>query len=286
MCRLLGFAAPRPETVQDVLGADQRAVFQDMARLHRDGWGSAWLSAGAGSPVVGERVVEGASRGRLGTRRSPLSGLGDVDLTRVLEHDAATARVMHLRMATDGMACTPGNTHPFAADDMAFAHNGSLTPTSAIDGFVSPEIAEGLHGDTDSERYFAAIRTEFAAGGDLLEAVVSTVAALREVFPRASMNALLLSPTELIAVHASDGALPPVHEFEASGLGDALPREHRDAYYLMRGKRLEDRTVVFASSGLDIADWTPLPAESVTSVDLATLEARTVAIADAPVRGR
>ncbi len=56
---------------------------------------------------------------------------------------------------------------------------------------------------------------------------------------------------------------------------DELPHGHRTAYYLMRQRRLDDGTIVFASSGLDIASWDELPPEGVTAVDLATLETET-----------
>lgn len=278
MCRLLAYAAPRPMTVTEVLGADQRSVFQEMARLHRDGWGSAWLPDATGAGLRDERVAD-PDRPTLGARRSEHSGLGDVDLERVLTDDRASARLVHLRLATDGMACTPANTHPFLADGMAFAHNGSLTPASALDDLIAPEIAATLVGDTDSERYLAAIRTRLAEGAGLVDAVTGTVARLRARFPGASLNALLLTPSRLVAVHAHEAAPSPDDLFDASGLGDALPRDHREAYYLMRMRRLADGTIAFASTGLDIAEWTPLPSESVTSVDLATLETETVPLA-------
>jgi glutamine amidotransferase len=176
-------------------------------------------------------------------------------------------------MATGGMACQPVNTHPFLADDLSFAHNGSLTPTSIIEDHISADILAGLKGDTDSERYFAVIRTRLADGAELFDAVCETVSELRQLFPHASMNALILSPTQLIAVHASEGARVPVEDFDASGIADEyFPRDHRTAYYLMRQRTLDDGTIMFASSGLDIIGWEPLPAESVTSVDLHTRE--------------
>jgi hypothetical protein len=43
----------------------------------------------------------------------------------------------------------------------------------------------------------------------------------------------------------------------------------------MRQRRLDDGTIIFASSGLDIVGWEPLSPESVTRVDLATLTTET-----------
>lgn len=267
MCRLLGFASPTARSVQEVLGADERAVFQDMARLHRDGWGTAWLSGEPGGVLDRERTAEAG----LGLRRSPASGHGDEELTSALL-EPAHARIVHLRMATDGMRCTIENTHPFVADGLAFGHNGSITPVDGLAALVSPEIRATLGGDTDSELYLGAIRTAIRAGSTVPDAVVDTVSRIRSMYAGASMNALLLTPTQLIAIHASTGSRVPTEDFDASGLDDhELPRDHRDAYYLMRMRRLDDGTTVFASSGLDIAQWQALPDESVAILDLRTL---------------
>jgi predicted glutamine amidotransferase len=270
MCRLLGSASPVPTTVEAVLGAGQRQVFADMARLHRDGWGTAWRT----------------EDGRIRRHVRPTSGIDDPELEDTLAAGPATARIVHLRLATMGLACSTENTHPFLADGMAFAHNGSLEPSGPIDRLVGAEQAADLRGTTDSERYFAAVRTLVAGGASVFEALVDTVAALRTAYPNRSLNALLLTGSELFAVHASENVPIPLGAFAASGIPvDLLPRGHVDAYYLMRTRRGEDGSILFASSGLDIAGWDPVPAETVTRVDLATLTAETVPLsAAAPSR--
>lgn len=270
MCRLLGAASPAPATVETVLGADQRAVFADMARLHRDGWGTAWRSLD----------------GRIHRHVRPSSGVGDPELEDTLEEGPATARIVHLRLATQGLGCSTQNTHPFLADGMAFAHNGSLDPTGPIEQLIDAERFARLEGTTDSERYFAAVRTAIGRGASALDALVDTVAALRSVYPNRSLNALLLTETDLFAVHASENVPIPLGVFAKSGIPtDLLPRHHVDAYYLMRSRRGEDGSVLFASSGLDIAGWDPLPAESVTRVALDTLTTETVPLSQAhPIR--
>lgn len=283
MCRLLGYAAPLPRTTRSVLSGNQSAVFQDMTQLHKDGWGSAWLA-----PTVPPALHEHAESAiatpdaliSVHKQRSPESGAGSLDLTEALAERLSSAQIVHLRMATDGMSCRAENTHPFLVDGLAFAHNGSLTPAASIDAFIDPSIAGSLRGDTDSERYFAVIRSKIATGMCVFDAVCETVAELRPLFPDASMNALILSQDALIAVHASADAEVPHDLFDASGLSEAdLPQDHRTAYYLMRQRRLDDGTMIFASSGLDIVGWEPLPPESVTRVDLATLTTETRVLA-------
>ncbi|TDS77401.1 class II glutamine amidotransferase [Amnibacterium kyonggiense] len=266
MCRLLGAASPAPATVEAVLGAGQRQVFADMAHLHRDGWGTAW------------RDPEGVVRRHV----RHTSGVGDAELEQTLASGPASARIVHLRLATMGLACTRENTHPFVADGMAFAHNGSLEPTGPVERLIGPEQRASLTGTTDSERYFAAVRTVVASGASVFDALVDTVAVLRGAYPDRSLNALLLTPTELFAVHASEGVPIPHGVFAASGIPtDLLPRHHVDAYYQMRTRRGEDGSILFASSGLDVAGWDAVPAETVTRVDLATLTTETVPLSAA-----
>jgi glutamine amidotransferase len=261
MCRLLGSASPAPATVESVLGAGQQQVFTDMARLHRDGWGTAWRD----------------DAGRIQRHVRPSSGIGDPELEDTLAAGPSTARIVHLRLATLGLACSTENTHPFLADGMAFAHNGSLEPAGPIERLIGAEQLASLEGTTDSERYFAAVRTLVGRGASVFEALVDTVAALRIAYPDRSLNALLLTGTELFAVHASENVPIPHGAFAASGIPlERLPRHHVDAYYLMRTRRGEDGSILFASSGLDIAGWEPVPAETVTRVDLATLTTETV----------
>jgi hypothetical protein len=117
-------------------------------------------------------------------------------------------------------------------------------------------------------------------GATALEAAAVTAAALREAFPNRSVNALLLTDRELIAVHASEDVPEPLHEFRASGLTSAeLPRHHERGYYLLRWRRAADGGVLVASSGLDPAGWEALPAESVTRIDLTTLAVETSPLA-------
>jgi glutamine amidotransferase len=261
MCRLLGSVSPAPSTVEAVLGAGQRQVFTDMAMLHRDGWGTAWRD----------------DDGRIRRQVRPTTGTGDPELQDTLAAAPSTARIVHLRLATMGLACSTENTHPFLADGMAFAHNGSLEPTGPIERLIGPDQLASLEGTTDSERYLAAVRTQVARGASVFEALVDTVATLRIAYPERSLNALLLTGTHLFAVHASQDVPIPHKAFAASGIpADRLPRHHVDAYYLMRTRRGEDGSILFASSGLDIAGWDPLPAESVTRVDLATRTTETV----------
>ena len=243
-------------------------MFQDMSRLHRDGWGTMWLN-------------EDASRARttVAAVRSVASGLGDVDLRSSLIAHPSRARVAHLRLASKGMPIRQENTHPYLADNLGFAHNGAIIPTDRLRSMLTDGSLTAVKGDTDSELYFALIRENFREGGSLSRATVDAVSEIRRQYPLASLNALLLSADELIAVHASRNTPIPHEEFAESGLPhDELPLEHSTDYYRMGYYRSANGSIAFSSVGIDMAGWHELPQESVTTVDLRTLELDVVAL--------
>jgi predicted glutamine amidotransferase len=260
MCRLIGFAAPSPTTLLELLGPDQIARFGDMSCLHRDGWGTAWLDGLA---------ADGAS---VRAHRAANRGSEDADFARALEAASALARLTHLRWATDGLVVAEANTHPFLRDGIALAHNGSIHPAAAIEEMLSAESRASLRGTTDSERYLALVLQEARQGPDLPSAVCRAVVALRQRFPEASLNALVLGPDHLVAVHASALTLAPLADLQTwLGQQGHMPDDHLDNYFLMRSRRGDDGSVIFSSTGLLAEGWEPLAPESVTVVELASL---------------
>jgi glutamine amidotransferase len=257
MCRLIGFASPEPTTLADMVGDLQCSTFQHMSRLHADGWGTMSLN----------------SAGQIESLRIATPGQDDSALTSAMVDQASLARVVHLRMATDGMAIRLENSHPFVTDGIGLAHNGSIVPTDRLRSTLSPEILADVRGDTDSELYLAAIRQSVASGLSLADAVFDTVRWLRDEYPKSSLNALVMSRREFVAVHASSFSTPPLADFEASGLSrDDLPLDHVDSYYTLSYLRRANGAVAFASTGIDRQGWTALTAESVSSVDLRSFE--------------
>jgi gamma-glutamyl hercynylcysteine S-oxide hydrolase len=271
VCRLIGFASLTSESIGDVIGEQQCDMFQDMSRLHRDGWGTMWLDEDPASETAAVAAV-----------RSVASGLGDVDLRSSLISHPSRARVAHLRLASRGMPIRPENTHPYVAGGLGFAHNGAILPTDDLRSLLTEESLAEVRGTTDSELYFALIRQNLRDGVSLSRATVDAVAEIRGLYPLASLNALVLSENQLIAVHASRHTPIPHTEFEESGLPQhELPLEHATDYYRMGCYRSSNGSIAFSSVGIDMAGWHELPQESVTTVDLRTLESEVVALATA-----
>lgn len=259
MCRLLAYASATPTTFVDAVGAHEALDFQRLAKLHGDGWGAM-------------RVREKPFRPSIIRTRAHLDGYDDIALNRALAGGLARAGVAHLRMATAGLPVSVSNTHPFTDGRLGMAHNGTIMAREELRSWLSEDSRTRLTGTTDSELYFALVRERVRDGESLSDAVAGVVRAVAAIERQASLNAMFLSPYELVVVRASSHAPIPVSHFLDRGfeLTD-LPLHHVDEYYRMSILRDPDGTVVFASSGLDTTGWDELPADSVTHVDLLTL---------------
>ncbi|KMO78893.1 class II glutamine amidotransferase [Mycolicibacterium chubuense] len=261
MCRLLGVASVSPTSVADTVGDTVLADFLALTKIHGDGWGVASVLDVDDAPRVEVSADSALEDPRFGTATK----------------EAARGSVVHLRWATNGLAVQPENSHPFAADGVAMAHNGSIKPIGALEALLEPSVASTLRGTTDSERYFALLRQHRAAATDLVEAVRRAVAELRHLYPDASLNALLLGEGQLIAVHAHARSRLLDEDIEEISATD-LPAEHLEDYFSLRIARPDENTVVIGSTGFGDLTWSPLPAESVASVSLADLSVTVVPI--------
>ena len=141
MCRLLGVVSATPITVADAVGDAVLKDFVALTKVHGDGWGV----AAVGKP--GELPAAEVSAG---------TALDDPAFFAATHDRRSVATIAHLRWATSGLAVQPQNSHPFVADGLAMAHNGSIKPMAPLDGLLEPDIAVSLRGTTDSERYFGA----------------------------------------------------------------------------------------------------------------------------------
>jgi predicted glutamine amidotransferase len=255
MCRLLGVVSATPITVADAVGDSVLKDFVALTKVHGDGWGVA---------AIGERGEAPHAQVSAG------GALDDPVFTAVTHHQRAAAILVHLRWATNGLAVQPQNSHPFVADGLAMAHNGSIKPMGPLDDLLQPGIAASLRGTTDSERYFGLIRQHRRTTRTLAEAVRRAVAQLRQIYPDASLNALLLGEGQLIVVdaHARSQLLDEdIEEITAA----ELPAEHLEDYFALRLTRRDDGTLVVGSTGFGDLEWEPLPPECVAAISMADL---------------
>lgn len=256
MCRLFGYVTEQKRSVADLLGDEGLAAFTSLTAVHADGWGMAWHDDG--------RTVRTAS--------SPRSAAEDATYDDLASTALADAGMVHLRWATGGLDVGPENTHPFFDKHYALAHNGHISPIADLEALLSPESRAALEGDTDSERYFRFIRQCIAECGDEIEGVSEALARLIKHFPRSSLNALLLAPTRMFAIHINSKAVSPLRAlremFDDEG---AIPDRHTTEYFAM-DYRVTDGSIEVVSSGLDQPGWSRVPADTAVAVELDTRE--------------
>lgn len=268
MCRLLGVAAPRPASVERVIGRRRARQFAALSRAHRDGWGTAWLSD------------EG-----IDVYRAHQEALVDPRM-RVALASPARARIVHLRAASSGMPRAHHNTHPFERGGIVLAHNGYIAPARLVERLLGPEALAGLRGGTDSERYLALVWQKRRETHNLADAVLGAVRELSAHFPRTSLNALVMDEDTLVAVNAHTGAHAHLDAFWGEGYTpQTLPLDHLRHYYQMWMQRRESGTVAVSSTGIEHEGWEPLPDDTVTRIALQTMRVTTLPIF-APVTAR
>lgn len=260
MCRLLGVVSATPISVAQGAGEQVLKDFVALTKIHGDGWGIARI------PLPGDDPTVAVSAG---------SAAEDPEFDVATGDQRSAASLVHLRWATTGIPVQPQNSHPFLADRIAMAHNGSVKPIADLEQLLTPAIAASIRGSTDSERYFGLIRAHRASSPDLPEAVRRAVSQLRGVFPTASLNALVLGEDHLIAVHAHARSTLPDEDIAEITAAD-LPAEHLEDYFGMRWARTAEDQVVIASTGFGDLDWRPLEPESVTAISLTDLSMTTL----------
>jgi predicted glutamine amidotransferase len=111
--------------------------------------------------------------------------------------------IVHIRLASPGLAAELNNTHPFHMGTLAFAHNGYFNPPGAIDGLIDPDLLAETQGDTDSERYFLRVLSLLRTH-DPSAAIAIAAADIRNRAEFASLNCLLLTKEALYAYAEED----------------------------------------------------------------------------------
>jgi predicted glutamine amidotransferase len=217
MCRLLGWATRIPVTLHGLLGEEDLLAFTELSAKHGDGWGVA-RATDAGVKVHKRPDTARGSRSFGAWARTHAGDLG----------------LAHLRWATMGLSIGIENTHPFTDGRIAFAHNGSVLAPASLDRLVAPQVARLRRGTTDSERYFLAVLTRISDGATPQEALRDTVDEIARTSAFTSLNCLLMTPDELVAMCRYDPDGP---------LEDTDPEYYRLRY------RVTDDAVVVSSSG-------------------------------------
>ena len=264
MCRLFGLSAS-PERVQAsfwLLEAPDALVRQ--SKRHADGTGIGYFEPD------GQVVID----------KEPLAAYDDPAFTREAKHIHSSTFVSHIRHATTGKLSVE-NTHPFTADGFIFAHNGVIHGLDELEAHLG-DAMELVHGDTDSERYFALIVAEIRKhDGDVAAGVAAATGWIADNLPLYSINFVLARGRELWAFRYPETHRLFVLERPAGGHHGGRHLHHVSPELRVHVPALADsKCVVVASEPLDDADgWRLLESGELLHVG-ADLEVSSLIVVD------
>ena len=183
--------------------------------------------------------------------KEPLSAFEDAAFAREARHVSSRTFVSHIRYATTGEH-TLENTHPFAMDDRVFAHNGVIGDLEKLEAELREDAAL-VHGQTDSERYFALVTREIRLhGGDVVAGVTAAASWIAEQLPVYSINCILATEDELWAFRYPETHRLFVLERPAGGHHGDRELHHVSQQLRVHVPHLADHpSVVVASEPLD-----------------------------------
>jgi predicted glutamine amidotransferase len=267
MCRLVGWVADTPMTLEDVLGRAAVQRFGHLSHVHADGWGAAWHDAD-------ELLL---------STRSDAAARTDPNFAEFATGTASRAALVHLRLGTPGCGHGRLNNHPFTSGQWALAHNGAFAPGEHMDLLLPDGGDLRPVGETDTERYFLALLHQLERnGGSVPDAVDRVLARMADVgLTASSLNAILLGADALhvVSSHDADWQATNIQVWPADELasGAVLP-----PYFPMIHRDTGDAVVV-ASSGIvsELDGWAPIPNHAVLSVDTNTRRSAVTRVASA-----
>ena len=207
MCRLAAYRGPTLRLEQLIHTGEHSLMTQSWAcrelqgtTLNADGFGFGWYQDDTPEIYTSTLPIWSDSN---------LPGLGKSLQAR---HWGA-----YIRSATPGQPLSRDNTQPFRWRDYLFLHNGRIEnfnngPRQTLHGFLPPEIAAQIQGNTDSEYLFALLRHFLSQDLPPPEAVTRAAARLGELLQQtpALLTLILLDGSQIISCrHAINGAHCP-----------------------------------------------------------------------------
>jgi predicted glutamine amidotransferase len=109
----------------------------------------------------------------------------------------------HIRHATEAEPSLE-NTHPFEQHGRLFAHNGVLGDIPEMRRRLGDDV-DLVHGETDSEHYFALITKRIEEhGGDVGAGIAAAASEIAAEIPLYSLNMIITTPNDLWALRYPD----------------------------------------------------------------------------------
>jgi predicted glutamine amidotransferase len=236
MCRLFGMSGGREPVRATFWLLEAPDSLAQQSRREPDGTGLGTFD-NSGRPVVSKQ---------------PLAAYEDHEFAQEAREVSSTTFVAHVRYASTG-AVSPENTHPFEQRGRLFAHNGVIEDIDRLEQHLG-DARSLVHGETDSERYFALITKEIERDGDIGQAIVRATSWIADNLPVFALNIILITPSELWALRYPDVHELFVLERAAGGPTGQRHLEHASARGSMRvraGDLTNRACVVVASERMD-----------------------------------
>ncbi len=264
MCRLFGMSGGSEPVRATFWLLQAPDSLSQQSRREPDGAGIGTFDAG-GRPVVDKQ---------------PLAAYEDRDFARQAKELESRTFVAHVRYASNGDLTLP-NTHPFEQDGRLFAHNGVIGGLEQLETELG-DARDLVHGETDSERFFALITREIerTGAGDIGAGIAAAARWIAGNVPVLSINCVLITASDLWALRYPDTHDLFVLEREAGGgaLHHASARRIR-----VHSEGLSDRpAVVVATERMDDdPGWRPLRSGELLHVD-GDLQVSSLQVLDSP----
>jgi predicted glutamine amidotransferase len=186
MCRLFGMTGG-PERITATFWLLQAPdSLSEQSHREPDGTGLGTFSED-GRPVVAKQ---------------PVAAYSDAEFATEAKEVKSRTFVAHIRYASNG-AVELKNTHPFEQQGRLFAHNGVIGDVDRLDAELG-EDRSLVHGDTDSERFFALITRETKGSGELGEGIRRASRWVAQNLPIFAINFVLITPSDLWALRYPD----------------------------------------------------------------------------------
>ncbi len=201
--------------------------------------------------------------------KQPLAAYEDEQFAREAREVSSRTFVAHVRYASTG-GVTAQNTHPFEQHQRLFAHNGVIGDVPGLERELGDAMRD-VHGETDSERFFALISRETEATGDVGEGIVRAARWVAEHLPVFALNLVLTTASELWALRYPDVHELYVLERRPGGASGSRHLEHASARGSIRvrsGELSTRRAVTVATERMDEdCGWRALQSGDLLHVD-------------------
>jgi predicted glutamine amidotransferase len=236
------------------------------------------------------REPDGTGLGAFGERghplvyKQPIAAYQDETFGQEAREIESRTFVAHVRYASNG-AVALENTHPFEQSGRLFAHNGVIGDVPALEQQLGDAMAQ-VHGETDSERFFALITREAERAGDMGEGIVNATRWVAQHLPVLALNFVLITESDLWALRYPDTHELFVLERAAGGPTGGRHLEHASARGSVRvrsGDLADLPAVVVATERMDEdAGWRGLEPGELLHVDGRLSLSSSIAFPDPP----